>query len=155
MSVSEPDDATPFLPDRPTLSALREAVAAVTLARRHVVGPAGRELDRGLEEAGIDRREAYVTSARGEPVESDPAPLVTATIHPSAILRAPDYETRARECEAFARDVGPPRVPDSTRSSIGCFRGTAIGSSETRPRRARWNGYSDSSGCHRPTVRRT
>src|SRR5206468_2213628 len=27
------------------------------------VGPAGRLLDRGLEEAGIDRRKAYVTNA--------------------------------------------------------------------------------------------
>ena len=47
-----------------------------------------------------------VTKVRGQPIESDLAPLVTATIHPSAILRAPDDETRAREREAFARDLG-------------------------------------------------
>jgi DNA polymerase len=119
------------------------------------VGPAGKVLDRALAEAGIDRRETYVTNAvkhfkwkargtrrihdkpswteqaacrpwleaelqavkpqalvllgataaqsllgkafrvtqhRGEPLESDLAELVTATIHPSAILRSDDRE---------------------------------------------------------------
>jgi uracil-DNA glycosylase len=32
------------------------------LAGRPFVGPAGRELDRGLEAAGIERRDAYVTN---------------------------------------------------------------------------------------------
>ena len=137
-------------------------------AGRPFVGPAGRELDRGLEAAGIDRGEAYVTNVvkhfkfeergnrrihktpkrfeiqaclpwldeelkllrpeavvllgatagkailgssfrvtqvRGQPVESELAPLVTATIHPSAILRAPDDDARAAEREAFASDL--------------------------------------------------
>jgi DNA polymerase len=119
------------------------------------VGPAGKLLDRALEEAGIDRRRTYVTNAvkhfkwrargtrrihdkpswteqtacrpwleaelalvkpralvlmgataaqsllgksfrvtqhRGTPLESDLAELVTATIHPSAVLRAEDRE---------------------------------------------------------------
>jgi DNA polymerase len=199
---SEPNDATPFLPERKSLSALREAAAGcrgchlwrgatqtvfgegmkrarVVLvgeqpgdredrAGKPFVGPAGRELDRGLEAAGIDRSEAYVTNvvkhfkfeergnrrihktprrfeidaclpwleeelkllspealvllgatagkavlgssfkvtqARGKPVDSDLAPLVTATIHPSAILRGPDDATRAAEREAFAADL--------------------------------------------------
>jgi DNA polymerase len=135
---------------------------------RPFVGPAGRELDRGLEAAGIDRRDVYltnvvkhfafeergrrrlhrtpkrfeveacrpwleeelrvvrpeavvllgatagkallgssfrVTKERGRPIESDLAPLVTATIHPSAILRAPDDETRQEERAAFVRDL--------------------------------------------------
>jgi DNA polymerase len=202
LSETEPNDATPFLPESTTLAALREAAAgcrgchlwrAATqtvfgegLKRSRVmlvgeqpgdredragepfVGPAGRELDRGLEAAGIDRREAYVTNVvkhfafeergrrrlhrtpkrfeveackpwleaelevvrpdalvllgatagkallgssfrvtkvRGEEIDSDLAPLVTATIHPSAILRAPDDATRAEEREAFARDL--------------------------------------------------
>jgi uracil-DNA glycosylase len=202
MSASEPNDATPFLPERRTLESLREAAAGCRgcplwrgatqtvfgegLKRSRVmlvgeqpgdredragkpfVGPAGRELDRGLEAAGIDRREAYVTNVvkhfafeergrrrlhrtpkrfeveackpwleeelrlvrpevlvvlgatagkslfgssfrvtrvRGERIDSDLAPLVTATIHPSAILRAPDDEARAEEREAFARDL--------------------------------------------------
>jgi uracil-DNA glycosylase len=132
------------------------------------VGPAGRELDRGLEAAGIDRADAYVTNVvkhfkfeergrrrihqtpkrfeidacrpwleeelkvvkpealvllgaiaakallgssfkvtqhRGELLDSDLAPLVTATIHPSAILRGPDDASRAAERKAFAEDL--------------------------------------------------
>jgi DNA polymerase len=119
------------------------------------VGPAGRLLDRALEEAGIDRKQTYVTNAvkhfkwrargtrrihdkpswteqmacrpwleaelalvkpralvlmgataaqsllgrgfrvtrhRGTPIDSDLAELVTATIHPSAVLRSDDRE---------------------------------------------------------------
>jgi uracil-DNA glycosylase len=132
------------------------------------VGPAGRELDRGLEAAGIERADAYVTNVvkhfkfeergrrrihqtpkrfeidackpwleeelrvvkpealvllgataakallgssfkvtqhRGELLDSDLAPIVTATIHPSAILRGPDDATRQQEREAFAEDL--------------------------------------------------
>src|SRR5512133_2937439 len=131
------------------------------------VGPAGKILDEGLEEAGIDRSLAYVTNVvkhfkwqargkrrihqkpnwseiaacrpwldaeltvvkpdvlvclgataaqallgrsfrvtreRGRPVESELAPTVLATIHPSAILRA-DAETRERERAAFVDDL--------------------------------------------------
>jgi uracil-DNA glycosylase family protein len=197
-----PEDATRFLPEKRTLSALREAVQGCRgcdlwrgttqavfgeglkrarvmligeqpgdkedLAGRPFVGPAGRELDRGLEAAGIDRREAYVTNVvkhfkfeergrrrihqtpkrfeieacrpwlseelrvvepeavvllgataakallgssfrvtrnRGELLESDLAAVVTATIHPSAILRAPDERARAAERQAFAADL--------------------------------------------------
>jgi uracil-DNA glycosylase family protein len=200
--VAEPNDATPFLPERLSLKALREAAdccrgchlwrpatqtvfgegrkrSRVMLVGeqpgdredsrgRPFVGPAGRELDRGLEAAGIDRDEAYLTNVvkhfkfelrgnrrlhktpkrfevdacrpwldaeltvvkpealvllgaiaakallgpsfrvtrdRGRPIESDLAPLVTATIHPSAILRAPDEDTRRKEREAFAADL--------------------------------------------------
>src|SRR3954464_11728960 len=198
----EPNDATPFLPERPSLKALREASAGChgchlwrnatqtvfgegrkaarampvggqrgdreDRAGKPFVGPAGRELDRGLEAAGIDRADAYVTNVvkhfkfeergrrrihqtpkrfeieactpwldeelqvvkpealvllgataakailgssfrvsrqRGEILESDLAPVVSATIHPSAILRAPDEESRQREREAFAGDL--------------------------------------------------
>jgi DNA polymerase len=96
MLEPEPNDATPFLPERRSLTALREAAAGcrgchlwrgttqtvfgegLKKARvmlvgeqpgdredrhgRPFVGPAGRELDRALEQAGIDRREAYVTN---------------------------------------------------------------------------------------------
>src|SRR5918997_86672 len=94
--MQEPNDATPFLPERRSLKALREASAGcrgchlwrgatqtvfgegrrssrVMLvgeqpgdredrAGRPFVGPAGRELDKALETAGIDRTEAYVTN---------------------------------------------------------------------------------------------
>jgi len=138
------------------------------LAGKPFVGPASRELDRGLEAAGIERADAYLTNVvkhfkfeergrrrihqtpkrfeveactpwlraelevvrpealvllgataakallgssfrvtqhRGEPLDSDLAPLVTATIHPSAILRAPDDRSRQEERQAFAEDL--------------------------------------------------
>jgi uracil-DNA glycosylase family protein len=138
------------------------------LAGKPFVGPAGKLLDRALEEAGIDRNEVYVTNAvkhfkweprgkrrihkkpnaieihacrpwldaeldvvkpevivclgataaqsllgkdfrltkhRGEFIPSPLAPLVTATVHPSAPLRAPDDESRRREIEAFIADI--------------------------------------------------
>jgi uracil-DNA glycosylase len=129
------------------------------------VGPAGKLLDRALEEAGIDRSLAYVTNVvkhfkwkaqgkrrihqkpnwsevaacipwleaelavvkpqvltclgataaqallgrqfrvtqhRGEPVDSELAPVVIATVHPSSILRADDREA---EFAAFVSDL--------------------------------------------------
>jgi uracil-DNA glycosylase family protein len=45
-----------------------------------------------------------VTRERGRPVDSDLAPSVLATIHPSAILRA-DAETRERERTALVDDL--------------------------------------------------
>ena len=135
---------------------------------RPFVGPAGRELVRGLVNAGIDRGEVYITNAvkhfkfeervkrrihqtprqieikacrpwleeeleaiapeavvalgataakallgssfrvsreRGRLVESDLAPVVSATIHPSAILRQRDELEREAEREAFAADL--------------------------------------------------
>jgi DNA polymerase len=132
------------------------------------VGPAGRILSHGLEEAGIDRTQVFVTNVvkhfkfqprgkrrihkrpsaeevracrpwldaelaavkpkalialgataaqdlfgrsfrvtkqRGEPLEFDFAPLVMATIHPSAILRA-DGEQREDEYRRFVADLG-------------------------------------------------
>src|SRR3954463_9878255 len=200
---AEPNDATPFLPERSPLKDLRAAAAGCRGCHlwRHAtqtvfgeglkkarvmlvgeqpgdredraglpfVGPAGRELDRGLEAAGIDRSEAYVTNVvkhfkfeergrrrihatpkrfeidackpwleeelrvvkpealillgataakailgssfrvskqRGELLDSELAPIVSATIHPSAILRGPDEATREEEREAFAADLG-------------------------------------------------
>ena len=46
-----------------------------------------------------------VTQHRGELLDSDLAPIVTATIHPSAILRGPDDATRQAERKAFAEDL--------------------------------------------------
>jgi uracil-DNA glycosylase len=137
-------------------------------AGRPFVGPAGRLLNRALEEAGIDRELAYVTNVvkhfkferrgkvrlhkkpnaeeiraclpwleaelavvrprvlvalgataaqallgssfrvsrqRGEFVDSDLAPRVLATVHPSSILRAPDDEARALAYKGFVADL--------------------------------------------------
>jgi DNA polymerase len=96
MHRAAPNDATPFLPERRSLAALRAAAAdcrgcdlwrhatqtvfgeGMKKARvvfvgeqpgdkedragRPFVGPAGRELDRALEQVGIDRGQVYVTN---------------------------------------------------------------------------------------------
>ena len=49
-------------------------------------------------------RQFRVTRDRGRPVESDLAPTVIATVHPSAILRAQD-EDREREYQALVEDL--------------------------------------------------
>ena len=46
-----------------------------------------------------------VTKSRGVFVPSSLAPYVTATVHPSSILRAPDAAARALETKAFVRDL--------------------------------------------------
>jgi len=137
-------------------------------AGRPFVGPAGRELDRALEAAGIDRAETYVTNAvkhfrfeergkrrihqkpdakqvkacrpwvlaeldalrpevlvllgataaksllgsrfrlmaeRGRPLDSDLAPVVIATIHPSAILRGRDDASRQAQRDMLIEDL--------------------------------------------------
>jgi uracil-DNA glycosylase len=50
-------------------------------------------------------RQFRVTKQRGEWIESDLAGHVTATIHPSAILRQRDDESRHREMKAFVEDL--------------------------------------------------
>jgi uracil-DNA glycosylase family 4 len=46
-----------------------------------------------------------VTEERGRPIESDLAPLVTATVHPSSILRQQTEEDRLAERHAFVEDL--------------------------------------------------
>jgi uracil-DNA glycosylase len=50
-------------------------------------------------------RDFRVTQRRGEFVKSGLAPFVAATIHPSAILRAPDDDTRHQELQRFIADL--------------------------------------------------
>ncbi|HEY1366414.1 MAG TPA: UdgX family uracil-DNA binding protein [Gaiellaceae bacterium] len=50
-------------------------------------------------------RQFRVTQHRGEFLDSDLAEYVTATIHPSAILRQRDDESRRKEFEAFTEDL--------------------------------------------------
>ena len=141
---------------------------AEDLAGHPFVGPAGKLLDRALEDAGIDRRLVYVTNVvkhfkweprgkrrihakpnggeiaacrpwleteialvkprvlvclgataaqallgksfkvsqqRGTFVPSTLAPRVTATVHPSSILRAPDDDSRHLEMKRFVADL--------------------------------------------------
>ena len=46
-----------------------------------------------------------VSKHRGELIDSPLAPYVTATVHPSSILRAQDEESRHAEMEAFVNDL--------------------------------------------------
>lgn len=50
-------------------------------------------------------RQFRVTKQRGEWIESDLAEHVTATIHPSSILRQRDDESRRAELDAFVEDL--------------------------------------------------
>jgi uracil-DNA glycosylase len=199
VEVAEPNDATPFLPERTSLKGLRQAAANCRgchlwrgatqtvfgegrkssrvmlvgeqpgdredLAGRPFVGPASRELDRALEAAGIERAEAYLTNVvkhfkfeerggrrlhqtpkrfeveacrpwldeelkvvrpealvllgataakallgssfrvtqhRGELLDSELADLVTATVHPSSILRGPPEDREANRAALVA-----------------------------------------------------
>jgi len=54
---------------------------------------------------GVLGRDFRVTQHRGEWIPSPLAQMVTATIHPSAILRAPDAEARHMEMERFVADL--------------------------------------------------
>lgn len=46
-----------------------------------------------------------VTKQRGIVMESEFAPQVLATVHPSSLLRQPDEEARAREYALFVEDL--------------------------------------------------
>jgi DNA polymerase len=50
-------------------------------------------------------RSFKVTRQRGEIVESELAPLTTATVHPSSILRAPDDDARKKAMDEFVADL--------------------------------------------------
>ena len=100
------------------------------LAGRPFVGPAGRLLDQALAEAGLHRRRIYVTNAakhfkwkgvtaaqavlrrrvtirdaRGRALVSPQGAPTFVTIHPSAILRVPDRDSREAELHRLASDL--------------------------------------------------
>jgi uracil-DNA glycosylase len=50
-------------------------------------------------------RQFKVTQHRGELMPTDLAPVTTATVHPSSILRAQDDESRRAEMDAFVADL--------------------------------------------------
>jgi len=54
---------------------------------------------------GIMGRQFRVTQHRGQWLESKIAPLVLGTVHPSAILRAPDDDARHEEMRKFVEDL--------------------------------------------------
>src|ERR671937_569370 len=116
--------AADFLPERRTLSTLaraaedckgcdlyRNATQTVFVEGHPFVGPAGRLLDKALEQAGIDRRDAYVTNVvkhfRFEPRGK------------RRIHRKPSAE-QIRACrpwlEAELEAVAPPHPPKTPRA---------------------------------------
>ena len=54
---------------------------------------------------GLLGHDFRVSQQRGELIESELAPHVMATVHPSSILRAPDDETRRAERKRFVEDL--------------------------------------------------
>lgn len=54
---------------------------------------------------GILGSQFRVTQQRGQWVQSNIAPLVMATVHPSSILRAPDDDSRHEEMSRFVADL--------------------------------------------------
>jgi len=50
-------------------------------------------------------RDFRVSIQRGEMMKSTMAPLITATVHPSSILRAPDDKARHEEMRRFVEDL--------------------------------------------------
>jgi len=54
---------------------------------------------------GIMGSQFRVTQQRGQWVQSNIAPLVLATVHPSSILRAPDDDSRHEEMRKFVADL--------------------------------------------------
>jgi uracil-DNA glycosylase family 4 len=119
--------AAGFVPERPTLERLREAVQGcrgcglyehATQGWREVAAcRPWLDADLAIVEPrllvclgataaqALLGRQFRVTQHRGRLVESDLAELVTATVHPSSILRAPDAESRRAELEAFVDDL--------------------------------------------------
>jgi DNA polymerase len=54
---------------------------------------------------GLLGSKARVTKDRGRPLESDLAPVVLVTIHPSSILRERDADGRERAYSSFVDDL--------------------------------------------------
>src|ERR1051326_3962871 len=54
---------------------------------------------------GIMGRQFRVTQQRGQWVQSNIAPLVMATVHPSSILRAPDDDSDRKSTRKFVEDL--------------------------------------------------
>ena len=75
-------------------------LAEITNVRPKIVVCLGSTAAQGL--LGKDFR---VTRQRGEFFESDLAPLITATVHPSSILRAADEAARQKELAEFIADL--------------------------------------------------
>jgi uracil-DNA glycosylase len=75
-----------------------------------------------------------VTKQRGQLIESDWAPFVMATVHPSSILRAPSDEDRRRAFAAFVDDLR--KVAEVVRSEGPTYKASARGRRRTEATRS-------------------
>jgi DNA polymerase len=89
---------------RPTVAEIL-ACRPWVLAEIEVVKPAALVVLGAVAARSLLGPKFRLLANRGKPVESDLAPLVVATIHPAAILRAPDARSRRAERRAFIRDL--------------------------------------------------
>jgi uracil-DNA glycosylase len=74
--------------------------AEIAAVRPHVIVCLGATAAQAL--LGRDFR---ITQARGRPVQSELAPFVVATVHPSSVIRAPDDASRRVETRRFIEDL--------------------------------------------------
>lgn len=92
-----------YVPESPTLRELREAAAGCKGC--HLWEGATQTVFGRAAAQAVIGRDFRVSRQRGELVDSLFAPYVTATIHPSAILRQRDDESRRAELDAFVDDL--------------------------------------------------
>ena len=71
-----------------------------------IVRPEGLVLLGAVAAKALLGQDFRLTRERGRPIDSDLAELVTVTVHPAAVLRAPD-DRREAERQAFIRDLRP------------------------------------------------
>lgn len=90
--------------DKPTRAEIR-ACAPWLRAELASVAPKGVVLLGATAVAAVLGGTVTLRSVRGGPIESPLAPVVIATTHPSAILRAPDEAARAQMRRAMIEDL--------------------------------------------------
>src|SRR2546425_1074555 len=109
MATREPHpSAAPFVPAvRPTLQGLREIAACRPWldAEISLIHPTALVCLGATAAQALLGPRFRVTQERGRFVPSSLARYVLATVHPSALLRAPDEETRHREMQRFVDDL--------------------------------------------------
>ena len=79
-----------------------EGAKAVSIAAAQA---AKRAADKAVAAKTVFGSSFTLTRHRGELLRSELAPIVTVTIHPAAILRAPDQDARVRERARFTDDL--------------------------------------------------
>lgn len=78
------------------------------LAGKPFIGPAGRMLDRALQDAGIAREETFVTTigkARGKGLSLEDGTKLFITVHPSSLLRIENEDDKRTAYRQFVADL--------------------------------------------------